>query len=151
MSRILPTMSSRATESILIINNKKKRYEITCDPVNSHSFSPSAYHLYDAATWRMYYRIIEARMKKAQATNNASQASTSAAVAEYAQSTVGEETPVKSGPATSSHSKTLQELYDNHYTFDFPKTSRRTRIDSVASEASIEPSSNHDVQFHLEF
>lgn len=147
MTKILPTMRSGASESIRISNNKqnkKKRYELTCEPVSSsQSFSPSAQHLYDAATWRMYYRIIGARTKRSESNNNTSQAINSAVV-EHAQIMVRGETPLKSRFATSP-TKSLQEIHEIQSAFDFPITSRRSRINSVASEAS------NDVQFRLEF
>ena len=149
MSRRIPTMSARATESIRIMNNNQNRYGVTCEHVSSsQSFSPSAQHLYDAATWRMYYRIIEARMKRTQTANNAT-AQGSNFAAEHAQSIV-RETPLSSGSTTTStHHKTLHELHENRSAFDFPRTPRRTRINSVASEASSDP--NYNCQFHLEF
>ena len=140
-------MRSGVSEGIRISNNKQnkqKRYELTCEPVtSSESFSPSAQHLYDAATWRMYYRIIGARTKRSESGNKTSQAINSALV-EHAQTMVRGETPLKSRFATSP-TKSLQEFHESQTSFDFPITSRRSRINSVASEAS------NDVQFRLEF
>jgi hypothetical protein len=147
MPKILPKMRSGVSEGIRISNNKQnkqKRYELTCEPVtSSESFSPSAQHLYDAATWRMYYRIIGARTKRSESGNKTSQAINSALV-EHAQTMVRGETPLKSRFATSP-TKSLQEFHESQTSFDFPITSRRSRINSVASEAS------NDVQFRLEF
>jgi hypothetical protein len=93
----------------------------------------------------MYYRIIEARMKRAQAANNATVQGSNFA-AENAQS----ESPLSSGSiTTSTHHKTLHDLHEHRSAFDFPRTPRRTRINSVASEASSDP--NYNCQFHLEF
>lgn len=132
----LSNISPRATESINIIKTKQKRYisnDLFCEPVHSsQSSSPSRQLQYDAATWRMYYRIIEARMKRQNQLRASSNITDS----------------IRTVSTSWSNTSNLIQEQQTRPSLDFPSSvlnsRNRARIDSIASEAS-------EVQFQLEF